>query len=67
MHASGDAETMLARAIGQVSIPDELDVHEAAPLRCPSLATFNALKTCGAVAGDTVTNIGIGGLGHLAL
>ncbi len=58
---------MLARATGLVSIPDELDAHEAAPLLCAGLATFNALKKCGAEAGDTVAVLGIGGLGHLAL
>lgn len=63
----GYAEMMLARATGLVSIPDELDAHEAAPLLCAGLATFNALKKCGAEAGDTVAILGIGGLGHLAL
>jgi alcohol dehydrogenase len=63
----GYAEMMLARATGLVSIPDELDAHDAAPLLCAGLATFNALKKCGAEAGDTVAILGIGGLGHLAL
>lgn len=63
----GYAEMMLARATGLVSIPDELDAPDAAPLLCAGLATFNALKKCGAEAGDTVAILGIGGLGHLAL
>ena len=63
----GYAEMMLARATGLVSIPDELDADAAAPLLCAGLATFNALKKCGAEAGDTVAILGIGGLGHLAL
>ena len=63
----GYAEMMLARATGLVSIPDELDAQDAAPLLCAGLATFNALKKCGAEAGDTVAILGIGGLGHLAL
>lgn len=63
----GYAELMLARATGLVSIPEELEAHEAAPLLCAGLATFNALKKCGAEAGDTVAVVGIGGLGHLAL
>lgn len=63
----GYDEMMLARATGLVSIPDELDAHEAAPLLCAGLATFNALKKSGAEAGDTVAILGIGGLGHLAL
>ena len=40
---------------------------EAAPILCAGLATFNALKKCGAEAGDTVAIFGIGGLGHMAL
>lgn len=63
----GYAEMMLARNTGLVSIPDELNAQEAAPLLCAGIATFNALKKCGAQAGDTVAILGIGGLGHLAL
>jgi len=58
---------MLARASGLVAIPDELKSEEAAPLLCAGIATFNALKKCGAQAGDTVAVLGIGGLGHMAL
>ena len=63
----GYAEMMLARATGLVSIPDELSSEEAAPILCAGIATFNALKTCGAEAGDLVAVLGIGGLGHMAL
>jgi len=63
----GYAEMMLARATGLVSIPDELDAEEAAPILCAGIATFNALKKSGAQAGDTVAILGIGGLGHMAL
>lgn len=63
----GYAEMMLARATGLVSIPNELDAEEAAPILCAGIATFNALKKCGAQAGDTVAVLGIGGLGHMAL
>ncbi|PTU80022.1 alcohol dehydrogenase [Pseudomonas indoloxydans] len=63
----GYAEVMLARASGLVSIPDELHAEEAAPILCAGIATFNALKKCGAQAGDTVAILGIGGLGHMAL
>lgn len=50
----GYAEVMLARATGLVSIPDELSSEEAAPILCAGIATFNALKKCGAEAGDVV-------------
>lgn len=63
----GYAERMLARASGLVAIPEALSSVEAAPLLCAGLATFKALKTCGAEAGDTVAIFGIGGLGHMAV
>lgn len=63
----GYAEMMIARATGLVSIPDELSSEEAAPILCAGLATFNALKKCGAEAGDMVAVLGIGGLGHMAV
>lgn len=63
----GYAERMLARASGLVAIPDDLSSEEAAPILCAGLATFNALKSCGAQAGDTVAIFGIGGLGHMAV
>lgn len=63
----GYAEMMLARGTGLVSIPDELNSEEAAPILCAGIATFNALKKSGAEAGDLVAILGIGGLGHLAL
>lgn len=63
----GYAEMMLARASGLVSIPDELNSVEAAPILCAGIATFNALKKSGAEAGDLVAILGIGGLGHMAL
>ncbi|MGD9802096.1 MAG: alcohol dehydrogenase catalytic domain-containing protein [Hyphomicrobiaceae bacterium] len=63
----GYAEMMLARSTGLVSVPEELSSEEAAPILCAGIATFNALKTCGAEAGDLVAILGIGGLGHMAL
>ncbi|SDV50259.1 zinc-binding dehydrogenase [Chitinasiproducens palmae] len=63
----GYAEMMVARGTALVAIPDELDAHEAAPLLCAGVATFNALRKSGAQAGDTVAVLGIGGLGHMAL
>lgn len=63
----GYAEMMIARATGLVSIPDELNSEEAAPILCAGIATFNALKKSGAEAGDLIAVLGIGGLGHMAL
>lgn len=63
----GYAEMMLARSNALVTIPDELNAQEAAPILCAGIATFNALKKCGAEAGDIVAILGIGGLGHMAV
>ncbi|PVX61325.1 alcohol dehydrogenase [Paraburkholderia unamae] len=63
----GYAEMMLARSTGLVAIPAELNAEEAAPILCAGIATFNALRKCGADAGDVVAVFGIGGLGHMAL
>ena len=63
----GYAEMMVARGTGLVSIPEELNAEEAAPILCAGIATFNALKKCSAEAGDLVAVLGIGGLGHMAL
>ncbi len=63
----GYAELMLARATGLVAIPPALDAAQAAPILCAGIATFNALRKCGAQAGDLVAVQGIGGLGHMAL
>ena len=63
----GYAEYMTAREEVLVSIPDELDSVDAAPLVCAGRTTFGALKYSGAQAGDIVAIHGLGGLGHLAL
>ena len=63
----GYAQMMIARVTGLVAIPDVLGSVDAAPLLCAGIATFNALRKSGALAGDLVAVHGIGGLGHLAL
>jgi propanol-preferring alcohol dehydrogenase len=59
----GYAEAMIAKASGLMSVPDELSSVAAAPLLCAGLTTFSALRNSSAQAGD----LGIGGLGHLAV
>jgi alcohol dehydrogenase, propanol-preferring len=66
-HDGGYAEVMIAKASGLVSVPDELDSVDAAPLLCAGLTTFSALRNSPAKAGDLVAVVGIGGLGHLAV
>lgn len=63
----GYAEYMVAPSEALASIPDDLAADEAAPLLCAGVATFNALRRSGAVAGDLVAILGIGGLGHLGV
>jgi D-arabinose 1-dehydrogenase-like Zn-dependent alcohol dehydrogenase len=48
-------------------IPDELSAAEAAPLLCAGVTTFNALRRAGAMPGDLVAVLGVGGLGHLGV
>jgi D-arabinose 1-dehydrogenase-like Zn-dependent alcohol dehydrogenase len=63
----GYAEVMVAPADALAAIPDELAAIDAAPLLCAGVTTFNALRRSGALPGDVVAILGIGGLGHLGL
>jgi D-arabinose 1-dehydrogenase-like Zn-dependent alcohol dehydrogenase len=68
VHGDGGwAEVLIAQAAGLISIPDELDAVEAAPLLRAGLTTFAALRKSGARPGDTVAVLGLGGLGHLGV
>jgi len=44
-----------------------LDAAEAAPLLCAGITTYNALRHSGALPGDLVAVLGVGGLGHLGI
>jgi D-arabinose 1-dehydrogenase-like Zn-dependent alcohol dehydrogenase len=48
-------------------VPKEISPAEAAPLMCAGVTTYNSLRHAGALPGDTVAVLGIGGLGHLAV
>ena len=63
----GYATHMLAHASALARVPAELDSVESAPLLCAGITTFNALRNCGAGAGELVAIQGIGGLGHLGI
>jgi len=63
----GYAEYMIAPAEAVAAIPDGLAVDEAAPLLCAGITTYNALRHAGAMPGDLVAVLGIGGLGHLGI
>ena len=63
----GYAEYMIAPASALAAIPDELPAEEAGPFMCAGVTVYNALRNCGARAGDVVAVHGIGGLGHLGV
>src|SRR5216683_2239384 len=63
----GYAESMIAKASGLMSVPDDLSSVDAAPLLCAGLTTFSALRNSPARAGDLVAVLGVGGLGHLGV
>jgi D-arabinose 1-dehydrogenase-like Zn-dependent alcohol dehydrogenase len=63
----GYAEYMIAPWEAVAAMPDALDPVEAAPLLCAGITTFNSLRHSGAVPGDLVAVLGVGGLGHLGI
>ncbi len=63
----GYEDYMIARSEAVATIPDALSPVEAAPLMCAGVTTYNCLRHAGAVPGETVAIIGLGGLGHLAV
>lgn len=63
----GYAEYVVVNAHALAAIPDDLDSTDAAPLLCAGITTYNALRQSGAVAGDLVAILGVGGLGHLGV
>src|SRR6202162_879699 len=58
---------MVAPVEALAAIPDSLSDVEAAPLLCAGITTYNALRHSGALPGDLVAVLGIGGLGHLGI
>lgn len=66
-HDGGYAEYAVVAVESLARIPDGLGATDAGPLLCAGITTYNALRSSGARAGDTVAIQGIGGLGHLAL
>ncbi len=63
----GYAEYMIAPWEAVAAMPDTLDPVEAAPLLCAGITTFNSLRHSGALPGDLVAVLGVGGLGHLGI
>lgn len=63
----GYAEYLIAPIEALALIPESLSPIEVGPLMCAGVTTFNSLRNSGAIAGQTVAILGIGGLGHLAI
>ena len=63
----GYQQYMVAPVEALVPIPESLKDTEAAPLLCAGITTYNALRHSGALPGDLVAVVGIGGLGHLGI
>jgi D-arabinose 1-dehydrogenase-like Zn-dependent alcohol dehydrogenase len=63
----GYQQYMVAPVEALTAIPENLSDVEAAPLLCAGITTYNALRHSGAMPGDLVAVLGIGGLGHLGI
>lgn len=63
----GYADYVIVPIEALAMVPENLSPVEVGPLMCAGITTFNALRNSGAIAGDTVAILGIGGLGHLAV
>jgi propanol-preferring alcohol dehydrogenase len=49
------------------SLPDNLGFEESAPLFCPGVTGYSAIKRAGVGMGQQVAVFGIGGVGHMSL
>ena len=63
----GYEQYMVAPVEALTTMPEGLTDVEAAPLLCAGITTYNALRHSGAMPGDLVAVLGIGGLGHLGI
>ena len=63
----GYQQYMVAPVEALTAIPENLSDVEAAPLLCAGITTYNALRHSGAMPGDVVAVLGVGGLGHLGI
>jgi D-arabinose 1-dehydrogenase-like Zn-dependent alcohol dehydrogenase len=63
----GYQQYMVAPESALTAIPEGLSDVEAAPMLCAGITTYNALRHSGAVPGDLVAVLGVGGLGHLGI
>jgi len=63
----GYAEFIAAPSDFIYQVPENLGFEEAAPLFCPGVTAYRAVKRAGVRPGQKVGVIGIGGVGHMSL
>jgi D-arabinose 1-dehydrogenase-like Zn-dependent alcohol dehydrogenase len=63
----GYQQYMVAPTEALAALPEGLSDVEAAPLLCAGITVYNALRHSGAMPGDLVAVLGVGGLGHLGI
>jgi propanol-preferring alcohol dehydrogenase len=63
----GYAEYMISTAAHTYQVPPELDLIEAAPLFCPGITAYSAVRALDLSDGDRVAVFGMGGVGHMAV
>lgn len=63
----GYADYVIARTEAVAAVPDNLAPADGAPLMCAGVTTYNCLRNAGAIPGDLVAVLGLGGLGHLGV
>jgi propanol-preferring alcohol dehydrogenase len=63
----GYAEYTVANADYAYHVPDNLKDSEAAPLFCPGISAYGAVKKAQLSPGKKVAVFGIGGVGHMAI
>ncbi len=63
----GYSQFVIVPANVLAAIPDVLSFEDAAPLMCAGVTTYNSLRHSGALPGELVAILGLGGLGHLGV
>ena len=63
----GYAEYMLAYADHTYHVPSNLNDAEAAPLFCPGITAYHAVKLAELAPGKTAALFGMGGVGHMVI
>ena len=63
----GYAEYITAPSNYIYHLPENLDFEESAPLFCPGVTAYRAVKRANVRFGQKVAVIGIGGVGHMSL